>query len=189
MTDTPPSSGSGEPSPRTSLGTAAGLYVVMLGVAFLWLWGRGRQDEFARVAIGEHGPWIGSATGLVVGWLGARAMERFGRRSQRLQDVERLTADLFRRVGDMEAVLFLLVAAIAEEVFFRLAVQDAFGLAGSVATYVLVNSSVGGLGMVPFTALHALATGLLVQHGFGLLGATTAHAIMNYLSLRRVLCT
>lgn len=187
MTESP--SGSEGPTPRTSLATGAGLYVAMLGLAFLWLWGRGRQDEFARIAVGEHGPWLGSAVGLAVGWLGALAMARFGRRSQRLRDVERVTADLFRRVGDTEAVLFLLVAAIAEEVFFRLAVQDAFGLAGSVATYVLLNSSVGGLGMVPFTALHALVLGLLVQHGFGLLGATTAHAIMNYLSLRRLLCT
>lgn len=186
--DRPPSE-SGEPTPRTSLAFGSVLYVVMLGLAFVWLWIRDREAEFGRLAIGEHGPWIASGVGLATGWLGAMALRWFGPFSKSLHEVERLTAELFRRVRDTEAVLFLLVAALAEEVFFRLAVQDAFGLVGSVAAYVLLNSSVGGLGVVPFTALHALAMGLLVQQGFGLLASTTAHAIMNYLSLRRILCT
>jgi membrane protease YdiL (CAAX protease family) len=102
--------------------------------------------------------------------------------------VENVMREVFRRVRDTEALLFLVLSAIAEEVFFRLAVQDALGLAGSVAVYVLLNSSVGGVGVIPYTFVHALGLGLLVQQGFGLLGSTTAHAIMNYLSLRRILC-
>ena len=37
-----------------------------------------------------------------------------------------------------------------------------------------------------FTAAHALVLGLLVQLGFGLLGSTTAHAVLNHLCLRRL---
>ena len=80
------------------------------------------------------------------------------------------------------------VSMIGEELFFRLAVQDAFGLPGSVAAYVLVNSSVGGVRWLPYLLVHAAVLGLLVQQGFGLLGSTVANAIMNHLNLWRLRC-
>jgi len=189
VSDEPPTTDEGSPSPHTTLASGAVFYGLLLLAGYAWLWGRGREGEVARLAIGDHGPWLGSGVGLAVGWLGAVAVARFGNRSRALRTVEQTTADLFRGVGDMALVSFLLFSAVAEELFFRLAVQDALGLAGSVAVYIVLNSCIGGLGMVPFAAVHALATGLLVQHGFGLLGSTTAHAIMNHLTLRRLLCT
>jgi hypothetical protein len=42
---------------------------------------------------------------------------------------------------------------------------------------------------LPIAALHALALSLLVQHGFGLLGSTTASAVSGYLNLRRIQCS
>jgi hypothetical protein len=82
----------------------------------------------------------------------------------------------------------LLIGAIAEELFFRLAVQDAFGLAGSVAIATAVNSCVGGWRWMPLALVHALALGAIVHFGLGLLGSTTANAVSNYLNLRRIQC-
>lgn len=178
-----------EPEPQVSLVGGGMVYGLLLAAGLVWLSLRDRGSQLATMAIGERGPWVGSAVGLAVGVAFAFAFGMVSRRSKGLQGIEAQVRTLFARVGDMAAMAFLLVGAIAEEVFFRLAVQDAIGLFGSVATYVLVNSSIAGLRMVPFTALHALVLGLLVQQGFGLLASTTAHAIMNYLSLRRILCT
>jgi hypothetical protein len=42
---------------------------------------------------------------------------------------------------------------------------------------------------LPYVGCQALALGALVHQGFGLLSSTTAHAIMNYLVVRRIQCT
>ena len=92
-------------------------------------------------------------------------------------------------LSEAQLLTLSLVSAVAEEFFFRLAVQDALGLPASVALYVLLNTGPGFWSW----ALIALGSGLLfsglVATGFGLLAATTAHAIINYLSLRRILPT
>lgn len=94
---------------------------------------------------------------------------------------------MFGPIGETPMLALILVSAVAEEVFFRLAVQDVFGLLGSVAAYVVVNSTTAGWRWIPITALHAAVLGAMMQLGFGLLGTTTANAVLNYLSLRRIL--
>lgn len=178
-----------EPEPRGALVGGTVVYLAMLAAALGWLWLRGRGDQLEVLAVGEAGPWLGAAVGLGTGVLGAFALVWCSRWSRGLRAVEDQARTLFHGIGDIEAMIFVMTAAIAEEMFFRLAVQDLAGLTGSVAAYVLLNSSVGGFGVVPITAVHALVLGALVKSGFGLLGSTTAHAIMNYLSLRRILCS
>lgn len=175
--------------PRAGLFAGAAVYAVIVAVALGWLWMRDRHSLLPELAIGERGPWWGSASGLLVGLAGAWLMRWLGPRSAVLQAIERHARDLFDGVGETWTTVFVLWAAVAEEIFFRLAVQDAIGLPWAVAVYAIMNSSIAGLGVLPLAALHAAVLGLLVQHGFGLLGSTTAHAIMNHLSLRRILCT
>jgi membrane protease YdiL (CAAX protease family) len=122
----------------------------------------------------------------LVGLIGAWILGLLTKRYASLQEVASVAQRVFARAGNGVGIAFVMISAIAEELFFRLAVQDVFGLIGSVACYVLLNSSVGGVRWILFTFAHALALGLIVHLGFGLLGSTTAHAILNYLSLRRV---
>ncbi len=185
VTDSP----EGELEPRAVLGVGVVLYCVLAVTALLWLWARDRLEALPLAAIGRHGPWLAAAVGLAVGWLGALVVAFMTTHMQKLREHETMTRRVFGCMGEVSAVAFVLVAAVAEELFFRLAVQDSFGLAGSVAVYVVLNISIGGLWWLPITLLHALALGLIVQQGFGLLGSATANAILNHLSLRRMQCT
>ncbi|HEX5050869.1 MAG TPA: hypothetical protein VFZ65_03775 [Planctomycetota bacterium] len=177
-----------EPDAGSTLLAAGLMYAVVAAIALLWLWWRDRLDALPEAAVGRHGPWAASGVGLAVGCLGAVGLALLARRLRALQHYETLAQHALGRMGDGSTLALVLVGAVAEEIFFRLAVQDALGLPGSVALYVLLYSSVAGLWLIPFALLHALALGSIVQQGFGLLGSTTAHSILNYLSLRRILC-
>ena len=175
-----------DPDPGMVLAAGVVIYGAMGTAALVWLWLRDRLGELPARAVGEHGPWAASGVGLVVGIAGAWILSLIMRRVDGLQEVASAAQRLFASTGERIGIGFVLISAVAEELFFRLAVQDALGLLGSVAIYVLLNSSVGGLRWMTFTIFHALVLGLIVQLGFGLLGSTTAHAILNYLSLRRI---
>ena len=176
------------PEPSAALLPGVCVYGLLLLSSFLWLWLRGRLEVVPAVAIGAHGPVASSGLGLAVGCLGASAFRLLSARTQRFREIEGSVRELFGGIGGTAALAFVLTGAIAEEFFFRLAVQDALGLAGAVAAYALLNSSMAGIAWIPVAAVHALVLGALVWSGFGLLASTTAHAVMNYLSLRRILC-
>ncbi len=178
----------GEPEPRFLMAAGVVLHVVLAAAGLLWLWWRDRLGALPERAVGERGPWLGSAAGLGVGLLGAQLMAWASRRQAKMRELEASARFVFQKASDSAAIVFVLVGAIAEELFFRLAVLDVFGLLGSVAVSVVVNSSIAGWPWLPLALVHALALGLLVQNGFGLLGSTTASAVMNYLNLRRIQC-
>lgn len=184
--DEPDPEGEEGSDPAIVLATGTLVYGAMGAAALLWLSARDRLGALSEQAVGEHGPLAASAVGLGVGLIGAWILSQATKRFESLKDVASAAHRLFARASDGVAIAFVLISAIAEELFFRLAVQDLFGLFGSVAVYVLLNSSVGGLRWLAFTFLHAMVLGLIVHLGFGLLGSTTAHAVINYLSLRRV---
>lgn len=172
--------------PATVLAAGTVIYGGMGAVALVWLWSRDRMGALGEYSVGDYGPFASSGVGLVVGIIGAGVLTALTKRFESLQEVASAAQRVFARAGEGIGIAFVLISAIAEELFFRLAVQDVFGLIGSVACYVLLNSSVGGARWLLFTFAHALSLGLIVHLGFGLLGSTTAHAILNYLSLRRI---
>jgi len=174
-----------DPEPGFVMASGAVVYAVMGGLSMLWLWLRDRMDALPERAVGTHGALAASGVGLAVGLVGAAALAWAMRRFASIREVVSMANRLFAKAGEGAGIAFVLIAAVSEELFFRLAVQDAFGLYGSVAGYVLLNTSVAGLRWLPVTVVHATALGLIVDQGFGLLGSTTAHAVLNYLSLRR----
>lgn len=175
-----------DPAPGFVLAAGVVIYAVMGSMALFWLWLRDRLEVLPEQAVGRHGPFAASAVGLAVGLVSAALLAWAMRRFVGVRALMAMAHKLFTGSGEGIGLAFILVAAISEELFFRLAVQDALGLVGSVAGYVLLNSSVAGLRWLPITVLHALLLGLIVETGFGLLGSTTAHAVMNYLSLKRI---
>lgn len=181
---------SGEQPEGPSL-LAAGMvvYVAMGALALFWLWLRDRAQALPEYAVGTQGPVLGSGVGLVVGLLAARLFAYVNPRIPRMRALEATARRSFANASDTAAITFVVLASVSEELFFRLAVQDALGLVGSVAVASGLNSSLAGWRWLPFAILHALVLALLVQQGFGLLGSTTASAIMNHLNLRRIQCT
>lgn len=176
------------PEPRFLLGAGITLYSVLTAVALLWLWLRERLDVLPLQAVGEHGPLAAVGMGLSVGAVSAAAMAILSRRLAALRAFEIEVGRVFGAASDTAAAVFVVVGAVGEELLFRLAVQDAFGLAGSVAAAVGLHSCLGGWRWSPLLLMHALLLGLVVQQGFGLLGSTTANAVLNYLNLRRIQC-
>ena len=172
--------------PRQSVAAAGCLYAVLLAVALGWLWSRDRLSLLQTEAVGRHGVVLGSLAGLLTGLAGT-AIFLAVRRAGLVRNVEVQVRSVFAPIGSSATLAIVLTGAVAEEVFFRLAVQDAFGLLGSVAICTLVSTCTVGLAWLPFLVMHATALGLLMHHGFGLLGTTTANAILNHLCLRRIL--
>lgn len=173
--------------PRTSATLAGCLYLVLGGSAWLWLWARERLAALPERAIGTFGLPADLAMGIGVGVVGALLVGRLGRGRPFVDQLERQVRTLFVPMSEAAMLILVLVGALAEELFFRLAAQDALGLPGAVAVYAFVNSSTAGWRWLPISLVHALVFGALFEAGFGLLGTTAANAILNHLSLRRIL--
>lgn len=178
-----PGSASGGPN----LPFAGCLYALLLGGALLWLGLRDAIDELPRQAIGRHGILAASAAGLVAGLAATGALALAARWSAAVRRVELRIAGLLGAMDETRLCAFSLLAAVAEELFFRLAAQDALGPPLAVALYVVVNTGPGFLWWMPVALTAGVLFSGMVVLGFGLLSATAAHAIVNYLSLRRIL--
>jgi hypothetical protein len=160
----------------------------MGGAALGWLAWRDRSDALIDGAIGSQGLWLASLAGLVVGVLTSWATAWLARRWLGLQQIEAMVRRSLGAASDGAAITFVLIGAVAEELLFRLAAQDAFGVLGSVAICVGLHSCFGGFRLLPMTLFHSLLLSLMVHFGFGLLGSTTANAVMSHLNLRRIQC-
>jgi hypothetical protein len=160
---------------------------VALAVASIWLAWRDRLDQVREQAIGVHGMPAAVVAGVAAGAIGALLAAAAARWSPRWRQHERTAAGLFDRCSELGLAAMLFLQAIAEEVLMRLAVQDAWGLPGSVAVHALVYSSAVGLLVLVFVVPQALLLGLLMHHGFGLLSVTIANVLTAHLCLRRIL--
>lgn len=177
----------GPPPTRTALAFAGCLYLAMLLVALLWLWQRDRLAALPHSALGEHGLWAAAGSGLLAGLLGAATLAGIARRSGAVRGCEQRIAAVLGHLDDRVVLLLSVWSALAEEFFFRLAVQDALGWPTAVALYVVLNTGPGFWSWAPVALGYGLLFGSLVHHGLGLLSAAAAHAVVNYLSLRRIL--
>jgi membrane protease YdiL (CAAX protease family) len=177
-----------QPLPQQVLTAGLTIYVGMAAVALGWLMARDRLDQLPLQAFGRHGPWVAAGVGLAAGLLLASGLAWSSSRLPALRELDAVMVRTFHASGDATTLVFVLAGAIAEELLFRLAMQDALGLFGAVALYSVMYSCIGGWRLLLFTVPHALLLGMLMHFGFGLLGSTTANAIMNHLNLRRLRC-
>ncbi len=175
----------GPERPEVGLPVVGCLYLLMMVGGYWWLWLRDRQDAIAEAAIGAHGIWVSAGVGLAAGLVGTGCLA-LASRLPRFGGAERKLADVLGPLSDRQMLGMALVAAIAEEFFFRLAVQDAMGWPAAVAFYVVLNTGPGLWVWMPIALVSGLLFSGLVALGFGLLSATVAHAVINYLSLRRI---
>ena len=175
-------------SPQRLLGLAGALYAVLFGAALLWTTVDGRSLWFASLAAQRRGIALlpdagaGALTGAAVVIL-----------SRLLTRRTRWGAALARRLGGLLGALSLrdcwLLAAlsgVAEEAFFRGALQPRVGLLAASAIFALAHFA-PQRELLPWTAfslLAGLALGGLFAATGNLLAPVVAHALINGVNLR-----
>ena len=177
----------GPPARRSFFPVASAFYLVLAVAGLIWLgFQRGRLG--VELFVVPESPWIDLAGGLLLGlllllfWWGLRVV------SARARELERQLAKLVAPLSAGEAAALALVSALAEELFFRGALQGAIGLLPAALVFGLLHTGPGkeyrvwGL----FALVAGLAFGQLVAWRGALGGAVVAHALVNGVNLLRL---
>ncbi|MEE9127621.1 MAG: CPBP family intramembrane glutamic endopeptidase [Planctomycetota bacterium] len=174
------------PEHRLMFPAALIVYALLLGAALLWFYFRGRLSEVPQRALGDHGPWVSLFAGTAVGLLCSGVFLLARRYLRSFRGLESRLAEIVGPLNEVEILGIALVSAIGEEFFFRGAMQDAWGIWWAAAVFGLLHSGPGLLlwGMVAFCL--GLLFSCMVDYGLGLLSVTVAHALINNISLRRM---
>jgi hypothetical protein len=152
--------------PPEATGAAAAallLYTLVIAGALLWLWWRDDLGALPELALGRFGVLGGAGIGLLAGMLGAACLALASRWLAAVRRIE-------GRIGE-------LVGPIGESALLTLAL------------YVLGNTGPGFWAWAPVALVFGLMFATMIETGCGLLAVTTAHALLNYFSLRRILPT
>ncbi|MCB9635136.1 MAG: CPBP family intramembrane metalloprotease [Sandaracinus sp.] len=170
--------------------TALVAYAALAGLGWAWAWAAGRTpwDVPAWLDLAPSTSWVLSvvlglaSTALFVGGsrLAVRHAEWARRMHRGFRDV--LGPDL----TDREIVVFAGASAIAEELFFRGAMQPTLGLPLTALVFGLVHVPPDRR-FLPWTlvaVVGGLAFGAVVALTGNLVGAILAHALVNYLNLQ-----
>jgi hypothetical protein len=179
--------GEERPAAATVLWSAVFVYGAMAAGAWLWLHLRDRTAALPAMALGDHGLWASAGVGAALGLAGAWALAAGSRRLPPLQRCERRLAAFVGAQPEAGTLVLSLIGALAEELMFRFAAQDALGPVAAVALYAALNTGPGFWPWLPVAIVAGASFSALVALGFGLLSATIAHALVNYLALRRIL--
>jgi len=173
---------------RRLLPLAAAFYLLLGAAGVVWI-GLEREGPipsalFFRPEALPLDLALGAATGgaLLALWAAARRFLPLARR------LERRLAAALAGSSRQEALALALLSAVAEEVFFRGAVQGAFGLWPAALLFALLHAgpkrdlALWGL----FALVAGLALGGLVALRGQLAPAVAAHFVVNAVGLRRL---
>lgn len=124
---------------------------------------------------------VGAGLGLVALW-GAVCRRPLAR------ELEARLAAAIGSLGSVEVVALAILSGFAEELFFRGAVQRAWGLVPAALTFALLHTGRGRAFLLwtAFAAIAGFAFGALVALRGTLAPAIVAHALVNAVNLRRL---
>jgi membrane protease YdiL (CAAX protease family) len=174
--------------PAPLLRLAFTFYGVLLALAAAWAWLDGRSLLFASAEAAQRGirPLFDAGAGAAVG-LAIVALSNWLTRTTRTG--ERLARALARLLGRRnlgECVALALVSGVAEEAFFRGAMQPRLGLLATSLLFALAHFA-PRRDLLPWTAF-SLAAGLVLGGLFdatgNLVAPVVAHAVVNAVNLR-----
>lgn len=170
--------------PRPFFETAAFFYLLLATAGTLWLgWQRGRLGLGLFVAPGGWGIDLGA--GIVLGGSLLAGWRLWRRLSATARRIEAELAALLAPLSRGEAVALAVISALAEEVFFRGALQGAIGWLPTALLFALLHLGPGR--NLRLWSLFALAAGLVLGawvHWRGALGgAILAHLLVNGVNL------
>jgi hypothetical protein len=161
-------------------------YGVLLAIAILWAWLRGDRPLFELPAPMEPA-WsalIGTAAGLLVALLSQLTVSRF-------TWARRLEEEFARILGPLtmfEVVLLALLSGVAEEAFFRGAMQPSLGFVLTSLIFGLLHIGPSKT-YLPWTVM-ALAMGFALGAMYIWTGTLIApilcHFLINTINLRRI---
>jgi uncharacterized protein len=175
------------PSPGELFRLAAALYLVLALAGIAWIgWRRGEiPGELFFAPAGwalDLALGLGTASLLLFLWQGLRRLLPLARQLER---------ELAAALGPLrrdEALGLALLSGLAEEVFFRGAVQPAWGYPAATLLFALLHTgrrpAMALWGMLALIAGAALG-GLMLWRG-NLLAPVVAHVVVNAVQLRRL---
>jgi membrane protease YdiL (CAAX protease family) len=161
-------------------------YGVLLAIAILWAWLRGDRPLFGIPHPMEPfwSALIGTAAGLLVTALSQLSVSRFAW-------ARRLEEEFARILGPLtmfEVVLLALLSSVAEEAFFRGAMQPSLGLALTSLIFGLLHVGPSKT-YLPWTAMAlcmGFALGALYLWTGTLIAPILCHFLINTINLRRI---
>ena len=172
---------------RSVLGWARIFYLLLAIAGIVWLGARRGQIGFDLFI--DQSRWLGDLViGLVVGAALAGAWEIARRLLSQARSVEDQFAEILGPMSVSDAIVLAILSSIAEEFFFRGAVQDAWGFAPAAILFTLLHLGPGREFRIwtAFAGVAGLILGGLVVWRGSLLAAIVAHALVNGIGLSRL---
>jgi len=163
-------------------------YGVLLGLALLWGLVAGRSLLYANAAAAEAGvqPFRDAGVGLLAGAIVVLLSREFTRRTRAGEELARAFGAVLGRLSLSECLLLAAFSGVAEEAFFRGALQPLLGWLAASLVFGLVHF-VPQRAFLPWTGFAVLA-GLLLGGLFeatgNLVAPVVAHATVNAVNLR-----
>jgi membrane protease YdiL (CAAX protease family) len=167
---------------------AAAFYGVLFAVALVWALLAGRSLLFADAQAAARGvaPLRDLAAGVATGLAAIALSAELTRRTAWGDRLARALAGVLGRLRVSECVALALLSGVAEEAFFRGALQPQVGLLAASLLFALAHFA-PGRDLWPWT-LCSLAAGLALGGLFAwtgnLVAPVVAHALINAVNLR-----
>ena len=171
-----------------SVGLVLIVYAALLAIAALWSWLRGDRPVLSLYA-SEAGPELlaagaGLAIGILVVVINRLAVRHFLWARRLEQEFVRLLGAL----STSQIITVSIASSVAEEAFFRGAMQPSLGLLPTALIFGLLHFGPGRT-YVPWTIM-ATGMGLILGVTFEMSGSLAApvlcHLSINFLNLRRI---
>lgn len=170
---------------RFPIGLAIGLYAGMLGLACLWSWLRADPGLLVWHQSPRPSPWLAAGIGVAIGLVVVGASRVAASRLAWAADLEREFARLLGPLSASEVCVLTAASAVAEEAFFRAAMQPSLGLVLTAVVFGLMHFGPRRT-LWPWT-LMALGMGFvlgwLADWSGSLVAPILCHATINGLNL------
>jgi len=184
----PPIHSEGETPPPPLVKMALVFYGVLLAAALAWGTIAGRSLLFASAEASVRGvsPGRDLAVGLLAGGIVILLSHEITRRTDWGEALARALASVLGPLGWGQCLLLAALSGVAEEAFFRGAIQPAVGLVPASLIFGLAHLA-PQRELWPWTGFSLLAgllLGVLFEATGNLIAPITAHALINAVNLR-----
>ena len=179
--------GEPEPAPAGIVWLAARFYALLFAAACLWVWLAGGSLLYGSPEAADRGVRVGAdfALGLAAAAVVIALSEQLTRRTRLGAELAAALAQLLGRRTPLECVALALVSGVAEEAFFRGAMQPQLGLTATSVLFGAVHF-VPRRAFLPWT-VFAIAAGFVLGGLFettgNLVAPIVAHAAINPVNL------